>query len=664
MKNSTRKNKKKQSGSQKNPSTQNNQKSIENKKNFVSPPSLPLNKKKELAFSIVAMLLPFILLIMLEVVLNLANYGGNLSLFVTGEDDVSHYRMLNRDVGKRYFFMQSTTPRPSKDLFLKEKPANGYRIFVMGGSTTAGFPYANNLMFSRILSHQLQDAFPEKHIEVVNTAMAAINSYTLVDFMDEILDKQPDAILIYAGHNEYYGALGVGSLESLGSSQWLVHAYLKLKRYRIFLALRDLIGKVRQLLGPAASSGEQIDPTATLMERIVAEQEIPYKSNLYEHGKLQFKNNLNKIIEKCGKAHVSLVLSELVCNLRDQAPFSTTQTDTLPTPQAVFQKARELESRSEYLTASKYYTYAKDLDAIRFRASEEFNELIHNLAADHQIPVVPMKKYFALASPNELAGDNLMVDHLHPNIKGYFLMADAFFKTLRQNGLIAAKWHDESIKPIGFYYDNWGITELDSLNATYSLLYLKNSWPFKKNHSANTTLQQIHPKTKVEQIALKALTDDKLSLEMAHVQLANFYEQQGNLNRAFLEYKALYHTIPFEAMFYNRAGGLLVKMNQLDEALPLFKKSIEINNNVYANKWYGQILLTQKKLRQALPYLEKTREADPKDEQMLFNLCQAYILLGDGSRAKEVFSQLKLLFPRSSYLAKLDRLRRMRVQSK
>ena len=28
--------------------------------------------------------------------------------------------------------------------------------------------------------------------------------------------QEPDAVLIYAGHNEYYGALGVGSTESLG----------------------------------------------------------------------------------------------------------------------------------------------------------------------------------------------------------------------------------------------------------------------------------------------------------------------------------------------------------------------------------------------------------------------------------------------------------------
>jgi len=82
-------------------------------------------------------------------------------------------------------------------------------------------------MFSRILNQRLSDAFPEKQIEIVNTATAAINSYALLDFMDEILEKQPDAILIYAGHNEFYGALGVASTETLGKFRPLIKLYLK-----------------------------------------------------------------------------------------------------------------------------------------------------------------------------------------------------------------------------------------------------------------------------------------------------------------------------------------------------------------------------------------------------------------------------------------------------
>ena len=49
---------------------------------------------------------------------------------------------------------------------------------------------------------------------------------------DEIIAIEPDAVLIYAGHNEYYGALGTASTESLGGSTILVRLYLGLRQYR------------------------------------------------------------------------------------------------------------------------------------------------------------------------------------------------------------------------------------------------------------------------------------------------------------------------------------------------------------------------------------------------------------------------------------------------
>ena len=146
--------------------------------------------RRERQFKLFALSFPLVLFVMLELVLRLFNYGGNLDLFITASGDYADYYSCNPHVGKRYFFMQETVPDPPNDLFLKQKPANGYRIFVVGGSTTAGYPYGNNLLFSRILQQRLKDVFPQRHIEVVNTAMTAINTYTIFDFLPEILERQ------------------------------------------------------------------------------------------------------------------------------------------------------------------------------------------------------------------------------------------------------------------------------------------------------------------------------------------------------------------------------------------------------------------------------------------------------------------------------------------
>ena len=270
-----------------------------------------LSPHKKQIFWVVTLSLPVLLLIILEIGLRIFNYGGNLDLFIDGPEGYENYLRCNPNVARRYFYTQSTIPTPPRQLFLKEKPKNGYRIFVLGESSAAGFPYGNNASFPNILERGLSNAFPEKKIEVISVAMAAINSYTLLDLVDEILPQKPDALLIYTGHNEYYGALGVGSVQSLGNSRWLINTYLKLQSLRIFLLLRDFIGWIKNLTSEVLYEGSEIDPTATLMERIVGEQTIPYGSSLYEDGKEQFKENMDDILRIAVKNNIKVVLSEL-----------------------------------------------------------------------------------------------------------------------------------------------------------------------------------------------------------------------------------------------------------------------------------------------------------------------------------------------------------------
>ena len=620
-----------------------------------TPPELSPAKKR--IFTVLLVLIPVIFFLVLELGLSLFNYGGNLDLFVTApEKEIEHYKMCNREVSKRYFFMQFTTPKPSKDLFLKEKPANGYRIFVLGGSTSAGFPYGNNLLFSRILNQRLADTFPEKRIECVNTAMSAINSYTMLDFTDKILEEQPDAILIYAGHNEFYGALGVASVESLGKIRPVVKLYLQLKRFRTFLLIRDFTGWLRRLFSKRPYSRSEVNPAATLMERIVADQTIPLDSDLYQMGVYQFRENLTDIIKKFKQAGVPVLVSELVSNIRDQRPFMSAGTDSLPAADEVYRQAQMFHRQGQFAAAKKAYDRAKDLDVLRFRATEEFNQIIHEVAAQTDAPVVPMKQYFEAASAHGLIGDNITVDHLHPNIRGYFLMADAFFNTMRTAGLIAEKWNDANIKPAESYLNNWGITRLDTICADLSIRFLKGGWPFQPKSVANRVIQDYIPTTPAESLAVYNFFNPDEGIEVLHLKLAEYYEKRGDLERALAEYKALYYTIPFETMFYERATNILLHQEKYDEALPILQKSLQIRPTVYALKWIGQIWLTQNKILEALPYLEKVYEIEKTDLQMLYNLCRAYILTNQPQKAQPVFSTLQKLYPESKYLSSLRSL--------
>jgi hypothetical protein len=130
----------------------------------------------------------------IRITLRIFSYGDDLSLFVPSSDE--KYLRCNQVVAKRFFSKFEHT-LPLNDVFLKEKPGNGYRIFILGESTVQGFPYDVNLAFSRILQRRLQDIFPYRTIEVINLGLTAISSYTLLDFVDEVLQQKPDVILIY-----------------------------------------------------------------------------------------------------------------------------------------------------------------------------------------------------------------------------------------------------------------------------------------------------------------------------------------------------------------------------------------------------------------------------------------------------------------------------------
>ena len=367
-------------------------------------------KKQKRLFIVITFILLIIVFGVFELALRLGSYGGNLELFIPSTAGYENYLRCNPDVARRYFFMQNTVPTPSKDLFLANKPQDVFRIFVMGGSTAAGFPYGNNMMFSRILQRQLENVYPLKKYEVINVATSAINSYTVLDFLDEIIEQEPDLILIYAGHNEYYGALGVGSVESIGNMPWLIKGYLSLQKFKSFILLRDIIAHIKNGFGNNSVVNSESNPSATLMARIVSEQTIPLNSDLYNAGKEQFASNLNDILRKTQKHNIPVILGELVCNIRDQLPFISIDDEKTPSANSKFRKARLLESAGKYEEAKTAYYQAKDLDALRFRAPEDFNAIIKMLGKKYNYPVAPIKNYLEKYSTNGLIGNKLILE--------------------------------------------------------------------------------------------------------------------------------------------------------------------------------------------------------------------------------------------------------------
>lgn len=591
-----------------------------------------------LVFKLIVIAIPFIILFSVEGILRVANYGDNLDLFVQNETKgYEKFMMVNPVIGKKYFQKFEHTAPPN-DIFYTEKPANTFRVFVMGSSTVYGFPYDRNLMFSRILNKQLADIYPEKKIEVVNTAITAINSYSLLDYVDEIIKYEPDAILIYAGHNEFYGAFGIGSNETMSRNSRLTQLHISLMKVRLYQLLRNTISWVA---GTFVSNTDEVH--GTLMKRMVGNADILYGSDEYEVAMQRYRKNMGKILSKFQQKNIPVFLSDVVSNVKGIEPFNSIANDSLPAAIDIYNEAKVAEKNQDFEKASQLYYYAKDLDCIRFRASEDVNEIIDDLAKGEGIFKVPMLEWFKKNSENELIGDNLMTEHVHPNINGIFLMAQAFLDEIIDAGIIGSA--DKSqIHSYQYYKRNWGYSTLDSLSAVHRVNSLKGFWPFiKLNENEYYYLQVYQPKNKLDSIVISVLRDSDEMLSLARLDLAREYQKEGKIELAYKEFDALLRTNPYVAINYRDAANCLIMLGDIPLALKYFKKSLEYENSFLANYRIGEIYMLKSDFENAEYYLRKSFDLAPDENKanVLGKMYITYIYSGKMEEAKLIDEELQ-----------------------
>lgn len=562
---------------------------------------------KRILFTAILFLIPVIFIILLECGLRLLDYGEEYPLFIDTELFNKEYRMCNPAYGKKYFHGESYSS-PANDMFLQTKPENGFRIFVIGSSTVYGFPYSEGVMFSRILHKRLRDSYPNHHIEVINTAITAVNSYTFADRIDEILNEEPDAILIYAGHNEFYGAQGIGSHGGLSNLRVIKLLHLHMLNYKIYQLLQNGIHKTRNIL--SGTTPDKKPETATLMERIVKNKNIEYQGRIYNQAHRHYKANMNTILRKSNNKDIPVFFSEVISNIRDLPPFKSSKNSEHPPAIEVYKNAKALDSAQNYFKAKKQYIMAKDLDCIRFRASEDINEIIRKLSDQHNTHLVPMQEAFEAKSPQGIIGNNLLTEHVHPNVDGMFLMADVFYRSIVESKTIEVL-DSANYKPSSYYRNQWGFTELDSLYADIRVQQLMNGWPFKHEAHVNRFIHEYEPQNAIDSTAYMALIYNDISLEAAHNRMAGYYKVRNEFRKAALEYRAMAKINPWNLKSYIDAGNLFMKSGNNKEALKVFKESLNLARENFTLLSIGEIYSQLENHEKAIQYLEEVLIRNP-----------------------------------------------------
>lgn len=412
---------------------------------------------------VTAVAVPALLFGALEAGLRVAGYGvpARFLLPLDGATLVTNPRFGWR------FFPPAVARAPVVERLAAEKPAGTVRIVVLGGSAAMGTPEAD-FGVGRVLEAMLAASFPDRRFEVVNAAMAAVDSHVVRVIGRELARHRPDAFLLYLGNNEVVGPHGPGTVfGGFSSSLPAVRARIWLQGTRTGQLLRDAVA------GLGGGGGREQLTRWRGMEMFLDRQvaaDDPRLADVYAH----FAANLDDLVDAAHAAGARTYLSTVATNLVDEPPFASAHRADLPAADRE-RFARLLDEGQAHLAAGRaagavaplaaavaiddrhaagrwllgralladgrrgeaaeHLTAARDLDALRFRADSGVEREIRRVAgarAADGVVLVDGAARVAGVEPGAppLAGHDVLWEHVHLTAEGNLRLARAFFDAL------------------------------------------------------------------------------------------------------------------------------------------------------------------------------------------------------------------------------------------
>jgi len=519
--------------------------------------------RRHFLFTLVVITIPILLLALGEAALRVTGLFAPEPLLVDVPNSDGRLVGFNPFVGSRYFdASQTAVPMLTPEVFPRAKDPSAFRVLCLGESSTAGFPFDCQVPFPRQLRQILTEAYPDRRIEVLNAGMAAISSYVIVDLLPELLETSPDLVLVYTGHNEFYGVYGSATALPAGGNDAVVRASLAIQKTRIGQMLRRAVNLLRP--SPAESTATEV-----LMQRVVGDQDIALGSPRYIRTMASFRMNLERIAEACAQRKIPLIFGTLVCNDRDQPPFRSTAdtgNGTGPALRAALARGEQmlkagnwhdaadafagayridstnaegcygvaggLMMKGDTVAARRYFLEARDRDVIRFRASTEANRIIAAVAREKGAGLVDIADIMAARSTGRVIGREWMCDHLHPTPQGYYVMAAAYYVGIQRLHLLPPP--DSLFRPRMAAY---GVTALDWDIGLMKIFLMTHRWPFREEA---VTLNDYVPigDSMTAKIARDYLFEHNV-WSRAHNAMAQECLRRGDFDGARREYEAI-----------------------------------------------------------------------------------------------------------------------------
>ena len=418
---------------------------------------------KEAAYTLIAVLVvPLAFFLLLEASLRWLNIGQDFGYFRHIEIEGEPYLQEN-PVFAHQFYAPELNIGPLYNTFAANLDADDLRVYLLGGSAAMGFPHRNHGL-DRLLATRLKVALPNKQIEVINTAMTAVNSHVIYEVAKAIPESPGQFAVILLGNNEVVGPYGPGTFNQTAlSNMTSIRMVQAMKRTRIW---QLIAGAVARLSAPQAREALEWQGMAMFTEQLV-QHDDPRLQAVYGH----FETNLIDTIGLLRAKGIHVLLATVPVNLRDQAPFASAHRTLEPGVQAEwqaatqrgaeaqaksdwqlaetayrealalsqdyaethFQLARVFEAQDRLDQAKNHYRLARDLDALRFRADSTINQVIREVAdqfSQDGVTLIDAAAAFESESLPHQPGWNLLLEHVHYDFSGNVVLANAFGKAI------------------------------------------------------------------------------------------------------------------------------------------------------------------------------------------------------------------------------------------
>lgn len=518
--------------------------------------------------------------------------------------------------------------------FAAEKPGNGLRIFTLGGSSAYGYPWSADAAFSGVLGDVLAEALPERHVESINAAGISYALHRLRFVAREVVEYQPDVLILYSGHNEFIEPDFFAALKKQTPRR---NRLLELLWHSRLYSGMELLASRFSPEDPASASAARFDMFVRRNETVA--YDAAQKQAIVD----AFRDGLREIAGLARAHGAHLVLMPVVANLRDWRPVRSVVFEKLSEAEYqewaralaegrqqlagghpkeavdALERARRLapsyaetwfllgrayEALQRWDDARSAYARAADLDASPVRRISGTNDAVRAVAAEEGALLVDTERLFEAQSEHGLVGFNWIEDYVHPTREGHQRIAWKLWQAMAEAGWLGGQPAQREV------FDRV-VARRQVSGSEHNAVWLFNQ--------ASVLRHQGY----LDQATARYRDAVELRPTYAPAQAGLGYalQQSGHYEEALVHHERALALGLDTAESRTNLGTTLFAMGRLDEALRHLQRAVELDSGFApAQINLGALLEARGEPAQAVPFYRRAVAIDPTGVEQVNNL--------------------------------------------